>query len=135
MPPRKRTRQGSGFTTFWSWLTRRFSKGRVGERAAAALLREEGYTLIEMNWRCSRGEIDIVAREGGILCFVEVKRRLTADRGRPEEAFTDKKRRKIETLAAAYCKAHRLPDQPQRIDMVAVDDSGGTREIRLYRGV
>ena len=88
-----------------------------------------------MNWRCRAGEIDIVAYEGDTLCFVEVKRRLTPDHGRPEDAFTPKKRRKLETLAAFYCKAHGIKDQRQRIDMVAVDDSGGKRELRLSRGV
>lgn len=88
-----------------------------------------------MNWRCRSGEIDIVAYEGGTLCFIEVKRRLTPDRGRPEEAFTPKKRRKLATLAALYCKVHGINNQRQRIDMVAVDDSGEKREIRLYRGV
>jgi len=88
-----------------------------------------------MNWRCPLGEIDIVAREGDTLCFVEVKRRLTPDHGRPEDAFTPKKRRKLENLAAFYCKTHNIKDQRQRLDMVAVDDSSGKREIRLYRGV
>ncbi len=88
-----------------------------------------------MNWRCRAGEIDIVAREGDTLCFVEVKRRLTLGAGRPEEAFTPKKRRKLESLAALYCKAKGLPAQPMRIDMVAVDESSGRREIRVYRGV
>ena len=116
-------------------MTRPFSKGRSGERAAAYYLIDLGYTILERNWTCPIGEIDIVAREGDALCIVEVKRRLSARKGRPEEAFTDQKRRKVEILATAYLQRHPHPDLKVRIDLVAVDDMGKKREIRLYRGV
>ena len=125
----------SRFTTFWSWLTRRLSKGRLGERAAAYYLIDQGYSILERNWTCPIGEIDIVAREGDVLCIVEVKRRLSARKGRPEEALTDRKHRKLEQLAAIYLQRHRHPGGRVRLDFVAVDDTKKKREIRLYRGV
>jgi putative endonuclease len=119
----------------WRRLARPFSKGRSGERAAAWHLIDLGYTILERNWTCPIGEIDIVAREGDVLCIVEVKRRLSARKGRPEEALTDRKRRKLEQLAAVYLQRHPHAGGRIRLDFVAVDDTMKKREIRLYRGV
>ena len=135
MQRRKKTRKASKFTTFWSWLTRPFTKGRSGERAAAYYLIEQGYTILERNWTCPLGEIDIVGRDGDVLCIVEVKRRLSARKGIPEEALTARKRRKLAQLAEIYLRS-RADDAPAvRLDLVAVDDTGVKREIRLYKGI
>jgi putative endonuclease len=121
--------------TFWSRLTRPFTKGRAGERAAAYYLIEQGYTILERNWTCALGEIDIVALDGPVLCIVEVKRRLSARKSIPEEALTSRKRRKLAQLAEMYLRHRAGRDPKVRLDLVAVDDTGDKREIRLYKGI
>lgn len=135
MPRRKRTRRPSRFTTFWSWLPRPFTKGRAGERAAAYYLIDQGYTILERNWTCPLGEIDIVAMDGAVLCIVEVKRRLSARKGPPEEALTSRKRRKLAQLAEMYLRSRAGEALKVRLDLVAVDDTADKREIRLYKGM
>ena len=107
----------------------------MGERAAARFLRREGYTILERNVRLRLGEIDIVARDGNTLCIVEVKRRLSPRRGSPEEGITAEKLRRLRRLVLLYRRIRRLPDGPVRIDMVAIDDRGNRRSIRLHRDI
>lgn len=76
--------------------------GQRGEDAAAAFLERIGMTLVERNWRCQAGEIDIVALDGQTVVLCEVKTRRTATKGTPEEAVTPAKRRRYAKLAAAY---------------------------------
>src|SRR5690606_10776232 len=73
----------------------RRSLGRWGENLAANHLAAEGLTIIERNWRCRDGEIDLVARDGETFVFVEVKTRRGRDFGAPEEALTPRKAQKL----------------------------------------
>jgi putative endonuclease len=109
--------------------------GRLGERLAVARLEECGYHILERNFRCRSGEIDLVAREGQDLVFVEVKTRRGQERGLPEEAVDHRKARKLQEVALAYLTLHKLPDCAWRIDVVAVQFSpvGKLEEIRLYQ--
>src|SRR5258708_29297123 len=109
--------------------------GRLGERLASDSLEERGYRIIERNFRCRSGEIDLVAEEGQDLVFVEVKTRRGTSRGLPEEAITSRKARKLQEVAFYYLDAQNLPDCSWRIDVVAVQFSstGRLEEIRVYQ--
>lgn len=98
--------------------------GDRGEIVAAAYLVKSGYKILEKNFRCALGEIDIVAEKSGRLYFAEVKTR-TSDRfGRPEESVHEIKQRKIIKLAEWYLKAHKIQDRPISFLVAAVDWSG-----------
>jgi len=81
-------------------------RGKRGEKQAAAFLREHGYYIIEENYRWQGGEIDLVAREGNYLVFVEVKSRSSEAFGTPEEAITVAKRRRLIRTAQKYLLEH-----------------------------
>lgn len=76
--------------------------GNIGENAARELLESEGYTVLRRNYRCPRGEIDIIAEKDGVASFVEVKTRSSTDYGRPAEAVDYKKRKRIKLAAMAF---------------------------------
>lgn len=80
--------------------------GRAGEERAAAYLRGRGYDVLDRNWRCPAGEIDIVAAKAGVLCVVEVKTRTSLRFGHPFEALDDRKVRRLWRLAHAWIAAH-----------------------------
>lgn len=94
--------------------------GRRGEAIAAEHLTKRGLQVIEKNWRCPQGEIDIVARDGSELVFVEVKTRSSEAFGHPLEAITDRKLARLRRLAAAWCASHPGPAAKVRIDAIAV---------------
>ena len=94
--------------------------GRRGEQLAADYLTAQGLHVIERNWRCSLGEIDLVAREGAETVFVEVKTRAGLGYGHPLEAITAAKLARLRRLAAAWCEAHPGAAASIRIDAVAV---------------
>ena len=94
--------------------------GRRGEDLAAEYLAGEGLQLVERNWRCSQGEIDLVARDGDELVFVEVKTRSSLGYGHPLEAITVAKLARLRRLASAWCVAHPGQKGLVRIDAVAV---------------
>jgi putative endonuclease len=98
----------------------RQQRGRIGERIAVALLRQAGYTVLEQNVRCGRVELDIVAREGAVLVFVEVKARWSDRYGAPEEAITPAKRRNLLSAAGQYLRSRQLEDQEWRVDVLAL---------------
>jgi len=97
--------------------------GRFGEQLAATYLGEAGLTILERNWRCSDGELDIVARDGDVLVFVEVKTRSSAMFGDPAEAVNPTKANRLRRLALRWLAEHRDADAycPQlRFDVVSV---------------
>jgi putative endonuclease len=93
---------------------------RKGEALAADFLEEAGMKVVERNWRCSQGEIDLVARDGDELVFVEVKTRSSLGYGHPLEAITVAKLARLRRLASAWCVAHPGQKGLVRIDAVAV---------------
>ncbi len=109
--------------------------GRTGERLAAEALTRRGYCILEQNYRCRHGEIDLVAEEGQDLVFVEVKTRRGAAYGLPEEAVNARKRQKLREVASYYLAAHSCSERSWRIDVVAVQLSSGGKpeEIRVYQ--
>ncbi len=94
--------------------------GERGEDAAAAYMERAGFEVVERNWRCPAGEIDIVALDGETLVLCEVKTRKTISKGTPEEAITPTKQRKYRKLAAAYLQSAGLQDVQVRFDVVTI---------------
>ena len=93
--------------------------GDRGENAAARYLRNQGYRIIVRNFRCELGEIDIVARDGNTLVFVEVKTR-AYDEPTPEDQVNDFKQHQITTAGRFYLSRYGTPQPPARFDVVAV---------------
>lgn len=91
-----------------------------GERVAARHLAEDGMEILDRNWRCRDGEIDIVARDADSLVFCEVKTRRTTDYGSPAEAVVAAKARRLRRLAAAWLAAHHVHAPEIRFDVVGV---------------
>lgn len=81
--------------------------GRAGEDRAAQHLTTHGYRILDRNWRCSQGEIDIVAEHDGILGIVEVKTRRSTGFGHPFEAIDERKRQRLWRLGYAWASEHR----------------------------
>ncbi|HYB01907.1 MAG TPA: YraN family protein [Ktedonobacteraceae bacterium] len=115
--------------------TARQGLGRTGERLAAEALISKGYCILERNFRCRHGEIDLVAEDGHDLIFVEVKARRGVSFGLPEDALTLRKQRKLMEVASYYLDLHADADRSWRIDVVAVQfsDNGKLEEIRIYK--
>lgn len=95
--------------------------GRWGESVAATHLQAKGYVIVERNWRCRAGEIDLVAQQGETLVFVEVKTRRGRDFGAPEEGITSRKAQKLLQIGQQYVAERELDDVDWRIDLVAVE--------------
>lgn len=99
-------------------------RGDRGEALVAEYLRARGYRIAETNWRCRRGEIDLIAEKDGVLSFVEVKLRSGLSHGLPREFVTAKKQEKLRAAALLYLSVHGL-DVPARFDVAEVYARGG----------
>ena len=95
--------------------------GRWGEKVAAHFLEAKGYVIVERNWRTGRGELDLVAQDGPLLVFVEVKTRRGQQYGTPEESITPRKQEKLLELVQLYLTDHALTDVEWRVDVVAIE--------------
>jgi putative endonuclease len=98
----------------------RRSLGQNGEKIAAAFLQRRGYMILVRNYRRRVGEIDIIAREGEVLVFIEVKTRASGTCGSPAAAVTPRKQRQISRTAQYYLAEQNLFDAPARFDVVTV---------------
>lgn len=96
------------------------SLGRWGEDVAAQYLENLGYVILERNVRSEFGEIDLLARQGSVLVFVEVKARSSNDFGYPEEAVTETKQQHLLDAAQNYLQLHPELDGDWRVDVVAI---------------
>ncbi len=106
--------------------------GRRGEDIAVRAYQRDGYAIVARNFRCSTGEIDVIARRGRKLVFCEVKTRATDFFGEPSEAVTRVKQARLRRLAAAWLSLHPAPGMELRFDVVSViADRQGTRVTRL----
>jgi putative endonuclease len=94
--------------------------GRYGERVAALHLTERGMVLLDRNWRCEAGEIDLVLREGDVLVVCEVKTRSSDDFGTPHEAIGPAKLDRLKRLGLRWAETHEVHPAETRIDLVAV---------------
>lgn len=111
--------------------------GRLGEMLACKYLRDQGYKIIDQNYRTRNGEIDIVAQDGATVVFVEVKTRTTRMFGFPEEAIDNRKQRKLALTAEHYLAVHHLYNRNYRVDSIGIelDKEGGVKEIRHEKDV
>ncbi|MBI5026837.1 MAG: YraN family protein [Nitrospirae bacterium] len=106
--------------------------GDEAEALAAGFLKRKGYRIIEKNYKTPFGEIDIIARDGGTLVFVEVKSRESLSFGKPFEAVSAVKRKKIANVALSYLK--RLKEEPAcRFDVVSIFFKDGEPQVELIR--
>lgn len=92
----------------------------IGETFAAEHLKAHGYQLLAKNYRYKRGEIDLIARQGDRIVFVEVKTRRSLRYGLPQYAVTLQKQRQISKIALAFLQAQNLLDKPCRFDVIAI---------------
>lgn len=95
--------------------------GKIGEQLAVEELERRGYAIVDRRYRTARGEIDIVARDGDTLVFVEVKVREGDECGTAAEAVTRPKQRRLGRMAADYLARRGIAPQPCRFDVVAID--------------
>jgi len=112
------------------------SVGAEGERRAAAYLRARGLRIVQRNYRCRVGEIDLVAEDDGTLVFVEVKTRHVGGAEVPEAALTRRKRQRLCRAARQFMHAGRLHDRLFRFDIVGVEyDDRNTWRCRHWENV
>lgn len=108
--------------------------GRHGEETAVLFLRKKGYKILARNFRTRGGEIDIVAQEGRVTCFIEVKTRTSDCQGIPLEAITPAKQHQLSKMALIYLKQRKRPETPARFDIIAIQkDHQGQQTISLLR--
>lgn len=110
--------------------------GKRGEALATAFLVDAGYDILDRNWRCRQGEIDVVALDGDETVFVEVKTRSSLAFGHPLEAITVQKLARLRRLAAAWCGEHPGVRRRIRVDAIAVvAPPGGPVRVEHLRRV
>ena len=120
-------------------IDRRKTTGAPGEAIGADYLRRQGYRIVATNWRCRRGEIDIIAQDSATLVFVEVRARSSARLGSPEESVTPAKQRQLVELAQTYLLFLETAGRPWtgawRIDVVALEVNSRTGALRKLNHV
>ena len=94
--------------------------GKFGENLAVDFLTKRGYKIADRNFSCPLGEMDLVARENGVVVFIEVKSRSSIRFGLPQEAVDFNKRRKLAQVALFYMKMNNLSGMGMRFDVVSV---------------
>ncbi|HET8601543.1 MAG TPA: YraN family protein [Segeticoccus sp.] len=109
--------------------------GRRGEQLAADFLEAGGMRILARNWRCSQGEIDILARDGDTLVVVEVKTRSGRSHGTAFEAVTLEKLRRLRRLAGRWLAGRSETFGAIRVDVVALERFAGDFAVRHERGV
>lgn len=110
--------------------------GAYGEERAAEYLSGLGYHVVDRNWRCDQGELDIVARDGPCVVFCEVKTRRSVAFGSPVEAVTPAKAARLRRLAACWLREHNERANEVRIDVVGIlSPAGAPAQIEHLMGV
>ncbi len=109
------------------------SLGNKGEELAANLLQDKGYKILYRNYKSQLGEIDIIAKEKEVICFIEVKTRSSDRFGSGSEAVAHTKQRKIAKAALCFLKEKRFLDRPARFDVVSLDYSSSEPKLDLIK--
>jgi putative endonuclease len=115
-------------------MARKDELGRWGETVAGDFLVANGYEVLDRGWRCRHGEIDLIARYGRTVAFVEVKTRRTGRYGHPLEAITSAKFARLRVLAGEWCRVNRVHAGTVRIDAIGIIGDGlavGSLEHRV----
>jgi putative endonuclease len=107
--------------------------GKKGEEVALRFLKEKGYRIIEKNYVCKMGEMDIIAKEKDTLTFIEVKTRTSTEFGPPQLAITPSKQRQLSKVALSYLNKKQLKDVKARFDVVAILLGKKGEEIELIK--
>jgi putative endonuclease len=103
-----------------AYMKNKRNKGTIGEDVAVEYLKKKGYNILQRNYRFNHGEIDIIAEDGNVLVFVEVKARRSKKFGEPEDAVTPRKRDKIRATADGYLFENNIDDKECRFDVLAI---------------
>ncbi|HTP13779.1 MAG TPA: YraN family protein [Bacteroidota bacterium] len=109
------------------------SKGKAGEAEAEQYLRRQGFRILQKNYYYDRGEIDLVAEDGDVLVFVEVKARSSGSHGTAEESITPEKENFLKRTAEGYLLEHQIEQRRCRFDLVAVEWHASKPVIRHIR--
>lgn len=107
--------------------------GDFGEAEAVLYLSSKGYEILERNFRCRIGEIDIITKEGETFVFVEVKTKSNLNFGLPEEMVNNKKQQKIIKIAQFWLKENEKENTDWRIDVLAIISEGGVNNFKLIK--
>jgi putative endonuclease len=107
--------------------------GQKGENLAVAYLQNLGYKVLERNYRCKLGEVDIIARDNDTLVFIEVRTRSSLDFGLPQESINRRKRHQISKVALEFMLRKKMKNIPARFDVVAISLEPGKEKIDLIR--
>jgi putative endonuclease len=107
--------------------------GKKGEDMALRFLKKRGYRIIEQNYVCKMGEMDLIAKENDTLVFIEVKTRTSMDFGPPQLAVTSWKQRQLSKVALYFLKEKEIEDVKARFDVVAILLSPEGEEIELIK--
>ena len=113
----------------------RLATGGYGEATAAKYLSDQGMVVLDRNWRCELGEIDLVLRDGQVLVVCEVKTRTSRAFGSPLEAVTAAKLARLRRLAARWMQERGVRPDEVRIDLVGVQLDAGSDRVDHVRGV
>ena len=111
----------------------RIGTGRTGEDLAVCYLESHGYTIVERNYRMRIGEIDIIARDGECLVFVEVKTRRSSRFGSPFDAVDFRKQQQVSRVALAFMTQNRCGEMPVRFDVIGVHLEKQSPRIELIK--
>ena len=111
----------------------RIDIGKRGETLAISFLKKNGYRIIESNFRCRYGEIDIIAQDGKTVAFIEVKTKTSNRFGSPTQAIDSRKQRQVSKTALAYISQKRLTNYSARFDVVGINIKGSNSEIELIK--
>ena len=107
--------------------------GKRGEDAAAQYIKKRGYRIVERNFSCKLGEMDIIALDGKTLCFIEVKTLSDNTYGPPEIAVNAHKQHQLSKVALAYLNQNHLHDIEARFDVIGVKLSPGDKRVELIK--
>ncbi len=110
---------------------KRQETGNLGEKLAVEFLKKRGYRIMQNNYRCPEGEIDIVALQKDCLVFVEVRTKRSSEFGSPEESITPTKMDKLRRVAAHYRQTHDDVPASWRIDVFAIEIGRQNRPLRI----
>jgi putative endonuclease len=110
------------------------ARGRAGEDAACAYLAAAGYRILERNVSTDAGEIDVIAADGDVLCFVEVKARADAEHGAAIEFVGPAKQRRLARCCALYLALRGVHGRAIRFDVIGLERDAGAWRCELVRG-
>ena len=111
----------------------RLELGKLGEELALKKIKRLGYKKIIRNYRCPLGEMDLIARDGDTLVFIEIKTRKDGPTGYAKEAVDARKRRQLSKVALAYMKSNDCCETRARFDVIAVSLKGGKPQIEVVK--